>query len=272
MSDDVALHYGRDGLSRVIAEGLRKSGKDLGKLETLDLAAVDEFHFRGRGATLELVAQMKLSESSKALDIGSGLGGAARALAEVVGCKVTGIDLTQEFCDAARVMSDWVKLGELTEFQQGDATNLNFSDSQFNAAMTIHVAMNIPAKDKMYKEARRVLKPGGIFAVYDILQGEGGEALLPAPWAQDPSLSHLATTEEMTALLSDAGFNILDVQDSTEESLNWLEERASSAPQSGSSPVTIQVIFGEDFPEMINNQLKGLRDRRIRTVSFICDA
>ena len=51
--------------------------------------------------------------------------------------------------------------------------------------MTIHVAMNIAAKDKMYLEARRVVKPGGVFAVYDVLQGEGGEVLYPVPWARD---------------------------------------------------------------------------------------
>ena len=92
-------------------------------------------------------------------------------------------------------------LGELTTFRQGDATDQPFADDLFDAAITIHVAMNIAAKDKLYAEARRVVKPGGVFAVYDILQGEGGEALYPAPWARDSSISYLASTEEMTALL-----------------------------------------------------------------------
>jgi ubiquinone/menaquinone biosynthesis C-methylase UbiE len=132
--------------------------------------------------------------------------------------------------------------------------------------------MNIAAKDKMYEQARRVLKPGGKFAVYDILQGEGGEALYPAPWARDPSISHLATPDEMKKLLSEAGFKLLDVHDSTEDSLDWLEARTAGAIQSGPSPVTIQVLFGEDFPEMVRNQTQGLKERRIRTVSYICEA
>jgi ubiquinone/menaquinone biosynthesis C-methylase UbiE len=44
--------------------------------------------------------------------------------------------------------------------------------------------MNIAVKDKMYAEARRVLKHGGIFAVYNVMQGEGGEVLYPVPWAR----------------------------------------------------------------------------------------
>ncbi len=214
MHDRVASHYSENlKLADVIAEKLRDAGKDLDKLTTADLATVDEFHIRGRKATLELAEHMKLSANSRVLDIGSGLGGPARTLAEKYGCRVTGIDLTQAFCEAATTMSGWVGLGKQTEFRQGDATNLPFADDQFDAATTIHVAMNIAAKDKMYAEARRVLKPGGIFAVYDVLQGEGGEILYPVPWARDPSISHVATPDQMKSLLAGAGFKLLEVQD-----------------------------------------------------------
>jgi ubiquinone/menaquinone biosynthesis C-methylase UbiE len=273
MTEKVSTHYGSGGnLAAKIADGLQSAGKNLRNLKTVDLSAIDEFHFRGRKATLELAEQMNLSKSAYVLDIGSGLGGPARTLAEEYGCRVIGIDLTSVFCEVAGIMSNWVNLAERTGFQQGDATNPPFPDNQFDAAMTIHVAMNIAAKDKMYEQARRVLKPGGVFAVYDILQGEGGEAFYPAPWAQDPSISHLATPEEMKKLLSDAGFRILNVHDSTDESLGWLEARTSSLAQLGTSPITTQVLFGDIFPEMIGNQTRGLRERRIRTVSYICEA
>ena len=45
------------------------------------------------------------------------------------------------------------------------------ADIQFDSAMTIHLVMNIPAKDKIYEQARRVVMPGNISAVYDVLQG-----------------------------------------------------------------------------------------------------
>jgi ubiquinone/menaquinone biosynthesis C-methylase UbiE len=273
MTDRVSTHYSSAGdLVDKIAGGLRSSGKDLDDLNTVDLAAIDEFHFRGREATLQLAEHMKLSEDAQVLDIGSGLGGPARTLAEEYGCDVFGIDLTSVFCEVASVMSSWVKLAARTEFSLGDATNLPFSDNRFDAAMTLHVAMNIAAKDKMYEQARRVLKPGGIFAVYDILQGEGGKALYPAPWARDASISHLATPAEMEKLLSGAGFGIMEINDSTDDSLNWLEARTAGMAKSGLAPVTIQLLFGDAFPEMISNQTRSLRERRIRTVSYICEA
>ena len=162
MADRIARHYSENReLAELIKQSLGNAGKNVEKLTTADLAVVDEFHIRGRKATLELASQINLNRDSHVLDIGSGLGGPARTLAETYGCRVTGIDLTQAFCDAADAMSEWLGLRKRVSFRQGDATNLPFADKQFDAAMTIHVAMNIAAKDTMYGEARRVLKPGG---------------------------------------------------------------------------------------------------------------
>jgi ubiquinone/menaquinone biosynthesis C-methylase UbiE len=229
-------------------------------------------HVRGRKATLELAARMELSADAHVLDIGSGLGGPARTVAETAGCRVTGIDLTPAFCEAAETLSGWVGLADRTAFRQADATDLPFDAGTFDAAMTIHVAMNIAAKDRMYAEARRVLKPGGIFAVYDILQGEGGAVHFPVPWARDPAISHLATPERMRALLADAGFAILDEVDSTEESQAWFEAMAARMARDGPAPVTFREFLGDDFPAMARNQVRNLAERRIRTVIFICQS
>jgi ubiquinone/menaquinone biosynthesis C-methylase UbiE len=273
MVDKVAGHYSGGGdLASAIAETLRRAGKDIDQLTTADLGTVDEFHIRGRKATLELAQSLKLSTTSNVLDIGSGLGGPARTLAETFGCRVTGIDLTQAFCDAALTLSEWVGLSDRAAFRQGDATSLPFADGEFDAAMTIHAAMNIRSKDKMYAEARRVLKPGDRFGVYDILQGEGGEVLFPVPWAREPSISHLATPDAMPLLLKGAGFSIVEVHDSTEESQRWFEEVAARMAQATTPPATFQSFLGHDFPEMARNQVKNLRDRRIRTVSYVCQA
>jgi ubiquinone/menaquinone biosynthesis C-methylase UbiE len=271
--DNVAVHYGGDGdLVAAIADRLHASGKNLDALTTADLAGIDEFHIRGRTATLELAAKMDLRPDGHVLDIGSGLGGAARAIAEAYGCRVTGVDLTEAFCKAANVLSDWLGLGARVAFQQGDATALPLADDRFDAALTIHAAMNIPAKPRMYAEARRVLKPGGRFAVYDVLQGEGGEVRFPVPWAREPSISHLATPDEMRALLAEAGFEILAVHDSTDESQRWFAAMAERMARSGPPPLTFQAILGADFPEMTRNQVHNLAERRIRTVSYICEA
>jgi len=273
MADRVETHYaGARDLPAQIADALRKAGKPLEQLKTADLAAIDEFHIRGRKATLELAERMRIDAKSRVLDIGSGLGGPARTLAETHGCHVTGIDLTASFCAAATAMSDWVGLADKVAFGQGDATKLPFRDASFDAAMTIHVAMNIKAKDAVYGHAKRVLKRGGIFAVYDVLQGEGGPVLFPVPWAREPSISHLATPADMRRLLTRAGFEIVDEIDSSEESLLWFKEMVARLAAAGPPPINFQLFLGADYPEMARNQVQNLADKRIRTVSYICRA
>jgi ubiquinone/menaquinone biosynthesis C-methylase UbiE len=272
MQAEVEGHYSAGGvLADRIAAELREAGKNIDNITNSDLAAVDEFHIRGRRATLELGAKMNLHEGSNVLDLGSGLGGPARTLAETYNCNVTGVDLTEEFCEAANTLSGWLGLQKHVKCVRGDATDLPFPDEHFDAAMTIHVAMNIPAKDKLYSEARRVLKADGRFAVYDVIQGEGGEVYFPVPWARDASISHLAIHEEMQSLLSAAGFRILDTQDSSDESLIWFQEMAKRIAASGPPPVSFQLLFGEQFPEMARNQVRNLAERRIRTISYICE-
>ena len=83
MTNEVASHYtATQNLSDAIAEKLRESGKDIGALTTADLGAIDEFHIRGRKATLELAEGLNLTAGTRVLDLGSGLGGPARTLAE----------------------------------------------------------------------------------------------------------------------------------------------------------------------------------------------
>ena len=273
MSGNVEQHYTGEGrLADRIADSLTKTGKDLTKLGTADLASIDEFHVRGRPATLEIAEQMELTPDSHVLDIGSGLGGPARTLAETYNCTVTGIDLTQEFCTTAQTLSDWVGLGSKVSFHQGDATNLVFEDNSFDAAMTIHVAMNLAAKDKVYSHAKRVLKDGGVFAIYDILQGEGGDVLYPVPWARTPDISHLASPEQMQKLLTDAGFQIIGEKDSTSESQSWFEALAARMAKHGAPTLSFREFLGDDFADMAKNQVRNLTERRILTYSFICRA
>lgn len=271
--DDVARFYsGSGGLLAAISSALDAAGWDRATLRPSDLAPVDEFHIRGRAASLEIIDALKLSPDSVVLDLGSGLGGPARTLAEVVGCSVIGVDLTEEFCEVATALSQWTGLADKTRFQVGDATHTGLPSDSVDAAMTVHVAMNIPDKTALFAEALRVLRPGGRFVVYDVLQGEGGEVRYPVPWAADESTSWLATTEQMRELLATAGFTIISEVDSSQESLDWFRQVRARVEQDGPPPVTFAAFLGSDFAQMAANQVTNLAERRIRTVMFTCAA
>ena len=155
------MHYRGEGdlIDKIVA-GLEKAGMNLDDLTTADLATIDEFQIRGRKATLEIGAQLNLGRDRR-FSISAAALAAPPETAKSYDCDVIGIDLTEEFCQAANVMTSWLGLSGKVHCQQGDATDLPFPDDHFDAVMTIHVAMNIPAKDRLYAEARRTLKPGG---------------------------------------------------------------------------------------------------------------
>jgi ubiquinone/menaquinone biosynthesis C-methylase UbiE len=264
------FYSGSGGLVAAIGSALDTAGLDRANLRPVDLAPVDEFHIRGRAASLEIIDALNLTADSHVLDLGSGLGGPARTLAELTGCTITGIDLTPEFCEVATTLSEWTGLSDRTRFHVGDATATDLPDAAMDAALTVHVAMNISDKHALYAEAFRVLRPGGRFVVYDVLQGEGGDVHYPVPWAHDSSTSFLATPQDMRELLPAAGFEIMSEVDSTDASLAWFQQTRARMQQDGPPPVTFATFLGDAFGQMAANQVRNLAERRIRTVMFAC--
>ncbi|MET7281780.1 class I SAM-dependent methyltransferase [Kribbella sp. NPDC005582] len=270
MNEVSRFYGGPGGLLATIGSALDAAGLDRATLRPADLAPVDEFHIRGRAASLEILEALALTSESQVLDLGSGLGGPARTLAELTGCTVTGVDLTAEFCEVATAFSDWTGLSERTRFLVRDATATGLPDATMDAALTVHVAMNISGKHALYAEAFRVLRPGGRFVAYDVLQGEGGAVHYPVPWANDSSTSFLATPEDMRELLPAAGFEVISEVDSSDESLVWFQQMRARIQRDGPPPVTFAAFLGDTFGQMAANQVANLAERRIRTVMYTC--
>ena len=263
VSETVQAHYTRSGLASLILDALEKTGKDLNRLTPEDLAPIDQFHIRGRAATLELARAAKVDSTKRVLDVGSGVGGTSRCLAREFGCRVTGIDLIDEYCNAATMLSGRTGLAGLVDHRQGDATNLPFPDASFDTVWTEHVAMNIADKPRLYEEMHRVLKPGGTLAIHDILAGPSGPVHFPVPWARTPEASFLATPDELRGLLENAGFDIETWSDTTDAARAWFVALAEKIRKDGVAPLGIHVLLGSDFPAMAQNQRRNLEEERI---------
>ena len=263
VNETIQAHYARSDLGNVILAALERAGKDVNRLTPEDLAPVDEFHIRGRAATLELARAAGVDSTKRVLDVGSGVGGTSRCLAREFGCRVTGVDLTDEYCRAAEMLSARIGLAELVDYRQGDATHLPFPDRSFDIVWSEHVAMNIPDKPKLYREMYRVLKPGGTLAIYDILAGPSGPVLFPVPWARTSESSFLATPDELRDVLEESGFTVAAWTDTTDVARAWFVSLAERIRKEGLPPLGFHVLLGTDFQVMAQNQRKNLEEGRI---------
>ena len=193
LENAIAQHYGADDLLERIDAGLKSGGMDPARLTLEDLAPVDEFHIGGRKATQHALSRMPLNALDHVLDVGCGLGGAARYIVAELGCRVTGIDLTPEFVGVARELTARLGLSASLDFETANALAMPFEDKTFDAAITFHVAMNIADRTGFYAEIARVLSPGATFCIYDVMKTGPGDIVYPAPWAETAETSHVAS-------------------------------------------------------------------------------
>lgn len=204
----VTDHYERADALRIIGEALDRIAPGGRQLTLDELAGFDHFHTAGPLATARMADLLSPARDEVVLDAGAGLGGPARYLADRFGCRVIGIDLTPQFVDVGRLLNDRTGFADRVELRVGDITAMDLDDASVDHVWTQHVAMNIADRPTLYRELRRVLRPGGRFALFDVIDGGGGDLLLPVPWATEPEHSHLVTREELRSLLEDAGFTI----------------------------------------------------------------
>ncbi|PMS32748.1 cyclopropane fatty-acyl-phospholipid synthase-like methyltransferase [Trinickia symbiotica] len=258
-------HYGGAGLMAKVQAALAAFGPEETVLTVSQLAMLDQFHTRGMLATGELAEAMELEAGMAVLDLGCGIGGPTRYLAANYGVHVTGVDLSPSFVDTARYLSQRCALGDSTTFLTGDATQPPVADGSIDRVFLQHVAMNIADRAALYRAIRRVLKPAGRFATYDIVAKDGAPHF-PVPWATTPENSHLRTEAETRDALTAAGFTIDLWRDDTEVASQWFAKMVAGGPPAGP---TLALVLGADFPAMMANLARSLREGRIGVLTAI---
>ena len=268
--DGVRDHYRATGLTERLKTALTALGPEDQQLAPQQLAALDQFHTRGLAATAELARLAGVTADMSVLDVGSGIGGPARFLSATYGCRVTGVDLSEAFVDAAHYLTERTKQSGQVSFEIASALELPYDDSRFNAVLLQHVAMNISDRVRLYREIRRVLKSGGRFATFDVVLNSG-EPHYPVPWARTPATSFLLTAAATREAIEPAGFRALAWQDDTEAAKAWIAQLRESGPPP--SP-NLGVVMGPDFDfaQLVANLGRNLMEDRLGILTAVFEA
>ncbi len=265
----VSQHYGRDNLGEAILAAVRAMGKDPSHLTAGDLAPATEFHIGGREATRELASLADLRAGMHVLDVGGGLGGPAQTLASEFGCVVTVLDLTEAYCQIGAMLTARTGLANQVIFQCGNALDLPFPDRAFEVVWTQHSSMNIADKVRLFAEMFRVLRPGGVYAMHEVMAGPVQPIHFPVPWARNPAISFLQPAGVVRALLTEAGFEEVHWRDTSLASLEFLRQRLAQTADGNLPPLGLHLLLGEEFQSMFQNMERNLAENRIAVIQGV---
>ncbi|GLR65717.1 SAM-dependent methyltransferase [Acidocella aquatica] len=274
LEQTVARHYAHGSLERDIFDALAATGKNLSHLVPADLSPIDEFHIGGRQATVDFAAELGFKPGMLLLDIGAGLGGASRYFAHEQRCRVTGIDITEDYVRAAKTLARHVGLESEVAYLHGSALDLPFESGSFDGAYMLHAGMNIREKSRLFEQVRRVLKPGGLFGIYDVMREDiSAELNFPLPWAATPEASFVETTATYRHLLEGAGFVVRKERNRRAFAIAFFQQmRARMAQSEGPPRLGLHQLMGGTAPQKIANMIDNLERNLIAPVELISAA
>lgn len=245
---------------QLILEAIEKSGIQQADITRKQISAFDEFHVRGRVVSEELFSQINLSKGSLVLDLGCGLGGTCRLLAEKYDCMVHGVDYSEQHIETADSLSKLTGLESQTLFKQADATNLPYPSEQFDLLITQHVQMCIADKEKFYSEVKRVLKKDGRFIYYDVLKKNDDVLNYPLPWVDNETNNYLITTNQLKEQLHSLGFTKISSQNQTQKGIDFLNSFLAKAEVKPAILKGQKILMGDNALDKITNLHQALKD------------
>ena len=266
----VANHYAGATLLDNIRAALKEAGVDPDAPGIEDLKPVDEFHTGGLEATDALLDQLQITPETRVLDIGCGIGGAARHVAARTGAHVRGFDLTPDFVDTGAALSELVGMSDQTSFQVGSALDIPEPDNSADLALMFHVGMNIEDKETLFSEAARVLIPGGTFALFDVMRGSDAALTYPFPWAERAAFSFVSPPEGYRAAAKAAGFEQVAERDQSDFAKDFFDRVFARISQAGGPPpVGIHLLMHETGKTKIENYITHLHAGDIAPTEMI---
>jgi SAM-dependent methyltransferase len=272
MTDARAIsdHWASGDVYARIVEAMKAASLSPDTATVEQLAPVDHFHARGFPATVELADALPIREGHHIVDIGCGIGGPARYLAKRFGCRVSGVDITAPFVEAATKLTALLKMESLVEVKLGDGQQLPFADGLFDGGYAQHVTMNIADRARFFAEAYRVLRPGAFFALTEHGLGPNGSPHYPVPWSEDGSGSHLVTPAETIVYLNKAGFVDVRVEDTGAKYLAGYRRAMELAAQGALPAFGVQILMGQTAPAKTKNAACNIEEERTHPVQVIC--
>ncbi|MGI9607419.1 MAG: SAM-dependent methyltransferase [Acidimicrobiales bacterium] len=169
MSDIKAMGLYRD-VERILAD-LDASGLGAdAALQVDDLTPFDQYHYESTDAVDDAIAELNLGPSSRVLDIGSGLGGPARYIADRTGSRVTALELQPDLHATAATLTERCELDDWVTHVHGNVLDGAVAPDSFDAIVSMLCFLHIPDRDTLFARCAEALEPGGLMYIDDYVE------------------------------------------------------------------------------------------------------
>ncbi|NKG20335.1 class I SAM-dependent methyltransferase [Paeniglutamicibacter terrestris] len=253
-TEESIKRYTSGDLRERLHEALRAAGREPAVLLPGDLGEADHFHSGGLASTTEVARALGIGLGTRVLDVGSGIGGPARLFAQR-GAVVTGVDVTHEFVILARELNLASGLGGSITMLEASGADTGLPASSFDAATLLHVGMNLADKQAVFNEVYRLLRPGGVFGVFDLMGTN--QLAFPMPWADAAASSHVESDASYRKYLHTAGFSVSS-DTSMSQAVRQQMAAAQSAQRANPTPLGSPILLGTDPMHRIANVLGAI--------------
>ena len=157
-----------NNVDRIFNE-LREIGKSTSSsLLVEDLTKFDQLHYHGTDAIDIFIEKLEINEKTKILDVGSGIGGPARYLADKTGAEITAIELQSDQNNLAKDLTKKCGLSNKVNHICGDILDYDFKNQTFDAVVSWLTLYHIANHEILLKKLFDLLNPNGFFYTEDI--------------------------------------------------------------------------------------------------------
>ncbi|KAF4876491.1 Sterol 24-C-methyltransferase [Colletotrichum siamense] len=166
-----------------------------------------------------LAHMINIKKGMKVLDVGCGVGGPAREIAKFTGAYVTGLNINEYQVERATRYTKKERMDKNVQFVQADFMNIPLEDNTFDAVYAIEATVHAPSLQAVYSEIHRVLKPGGVFGVYEWVMTEAydndnlSHRKTRIEIEQGNGIANMVKASEALRAFEAAGFEILENED-----------------------------------------------------------
>lgn len=157
-----------NNVDRIFNE-LREIGKSTSStLLVEDLTKFDQLHYHGTDAIDIFIEKLEINEKTKILDVGSGIGGPARYIANKTGAEITAIELQSDQNNLAKDLTKKCGLSNKVNHICGDILDYDFKNQTFDAVVSWLTLYHIANHEILLKKLFDLLNPNGFFYTEDI--------------------------------------------------------------------------------------------------------